>query len=229
MILPISKKECTFLQKPQNEKCKPKHSFKEIIKQKPKIQKYKRSIFDFAKNKKPSIAGKKKEQEEKKDFIGYMHCSTENSRDICISLEKPESPSILELSPTMQDLINKMEGYISTESQNGIATVEFQMNLEDPYGHFHGTTIRIDHYNTNPHSFNILLTNPNQSAVEELTTYLPNLLKILETKLENFHIALLPPAYPKLEKIACMRKANKTLKGETKGKQKLKQLKEISS
>ena len=124
----------------------------------------------------------------------------------------------------MQDLVNQMENYVSIESQNGISTVELMMELEDPFGQFQGTVIRIDHYDTHPHSFNILLMTPTESANAELTAHLPSLLKTLQTKLENFQINLLPPAYTKLEESKLARKVDRASKGEKKEERKTREI-----
>ena len=224
MVLSISSEENkTPTQKTRETQGKPKRSFKDVMdKNRPIPKTPKWSVFDFPKHKKTSVIPREKPKE--KMSSEHVQYHGESRVEVCGVGSESEVPSILELPPAMQDLVNQMENYVSIESHNGIATIELMMELEDPFGQLQGTIIRIDHYDTHPHSFNILLMNPNETVVNALTAHLPSLLKALQTKLEYFQINLLPPAYPKLEETKSTRKVDKTYQGEKKEERKTRKI-----
>lgn len=220
MVLPVSKDGNTLHQKVQENQKKPKRSFKEAMNRseaKPQAPRW--SVFDFPQHKQTSNF--RRERPKDKTSSEHVQGRAENRSDIrSVSQESQEISAISELSPAMEELLNHMENYISIESQNGVSTTELILELPDPYGQFHGTVIQIDHYDTHPHSFNVLLMSPDTTAVDDLTAHLPTLLKALQTKLEHFQVNLLPPAFTKYEKPESLRKINQTERGEKKGEQK---------
>jgi len=215
MVLPISKEGKTPTQKSNETQKLPKRSFRSVMMgqvqpaPRPAVRK---SVFDLPKQ--------EKKQKPSSDHVQHAGQSRVEAH-VAVSGDGGEVSSISELSPAMQDLLSKMENYVTLESHNGISTIELMVELEDPFGQLQGTIIRIDHYDTHPHSFNILLLNPKTSALDELTAHLPSLLKGLQTKLENFQINLLPPAYPKLEKSKSTDPTARVFKGEKKSLPKL--------
>ncbi|WP_420422047.1 hypothetical protein [Simkania sp.] len=220
MVLPVSKDGNTSHQKVQENQKKPKRSFKEMMNRKEaKPQASRWSVFDFPKHKQtPNL---RKERPKNKTSSEHVQGRAETRADVrAVSHGAQETSAISELSPAMEELLSQMEHYLSIESQNGVSSTELTLELPDPYGQFHGTVIQIDHYDTHPHSFNVLLMSPDASAVDDLTAHLPTLLKALQTKLEHFQINLLPPAFTKYEKPESLRKINQTARGEKKGEQK---------
>jgi len=214
MVLPISKTGKTLAQKSNETEKPPRRSFQSVMMQqgqptpRPTMKK---SVFDFPKQ--------EKKQKTASDHVQHGETGRIDAH-MTVSGEGADVSSVAELSPAMQDLLSQMEHYVTLESHNGISTVELMVDLEDPFGQLQGTIIRIEHYDTHPHSFNVLLLNPNASALDELTAHLPSLLKDLQSKLEHFQINLLPPAYPKLEKSKSTDPASRVFKGEKKEKQK---------
>jgi len=229
MVLPISKDDNTTHQKVQEGQKKPKRSFKDVMKRNEATpQRPRWSVFDFPKHKQtPNL---RKDRPKEKTSSEHAQTHAESRAEVRAATEgAQETAPISELSPGMEDLLNQMEHYLSIESQNGVSTTELTMELPDPYGQFHGTVIQIDHYDTHPHSFNVLLMSPDASAVDDLTAHLPTLLKALQTKLEHFQINLQPPAFTKYEKPESLRKVNQIAKGEKKEQQKSQKVKEIPS
>lgn len=224
MILPISKEGNISTQKARQEESKPNRSFHKFMNQKPRLQITRSSIFDFEKNRGSDLPHKEKTKKKEKNSFNHTQPHIETLIETQSDSKTPQISSVSKLSPAMEHLLNEMENYISIKSQTEVATIELQMNLKDQYEQFHGTTIRIDHYHSDPHSFHVLLTNPNQSAVEELTASLPTLLKTLETKFADFQINLLPPSYPKIEKTKFTQKIDKALREKKKIEQKTRQI-----
>lgn len=210
---------------------KPKLPFQNFLEKKQPIShSSKRSIFDPPSRKKESpqrkektkkqVKEKPKEQasspyvyEQENQTVYEQGNPTIEMRSTC---PEAEVSYTVELSPAMHDLVNQMDNYITLESNNGISTIELQVETADPHSLFQGTTVRIDHYDTHPHSFNIQLSSAIAPAVEELTAHLPSLLKALQSKLENFQIHLLPPAYSKQPTSKSIKKVGKSSKEEKK-------------
>lgn len=127
-----------------------------------------------------------------------------------------EAPlSLLLLSPAMQELATSLDNWIVLEQNKGVSTIEIQLEGKgkgEENTFLEGTTVRIEHYDTHPHSFNIQLFNQAPSIVLDLTTQLPTLLQALQHRLPHFHIHLLPPAYPALSEIKGSSKLDKSVK-----------------
>jgi len=189
MILPVSKEGLPTPKKNDGAERKPSRSFKETMKTPPPPLVQKMSPFDLPKQKSPRLPQKKK--------LSDSHAGQQ--REVPRDLNQTracESQSIkAELAPGMDELLNQMEHYLHIESQNGISTIELEVNLSDPDSIFQGVLLTIDHYDTHPHSFNIRLSHSAQLAVDELAAHLPSLLKSLEAKLTDFQINLMPPSY----------------------------------
>lgn len=189
MVFPVSNENTSKTQKTETSQKKPGGAFKKLVsRQVPLQQPSRRSIFDIHREKERP---KEKERLKEAHPHGHGDQKVENqhvSRDASVS-------SIHELSAEMTELLQKMADYVTLESKKGISTIELTVNLAN--SPFQGTGIRVDHYDTAPHSFNIELSHSQESVVNEFTLQLPTLLKALQTRLENFQIHLLPPSYAK--------------------------------
>ena len=229
MVLPVSKDDNTSQQKTQESQKNPKRSFKDLMtRTEATPQRPKWSVFDFPKHK--QTPNQRRERPKEKTSSEHVQVQSGNQTDVhAVSEGTQEVASVSELSPGMEELLSQMEHYLTIESQNGVSSTELLLDLPDPYGQFHGTIIQIDHYDTHPHSFNVLLMSPDASAVDDLTAHLPSLLKALQTKLEHFQVNLLPPAFTQYEKPESLRKTQLIAKEEKKEQQKTPKVKEIPS
>lgn len=203
MVFPISKERDVSTAPSDETSKKPTRSFKEVLK-----EKRERELDKKFKEKEHSSDAPSSMQE------GLFAIEREmGNMEMAPSFSKVESSSLRELSPPMQALADKMGEHITVESQNGVSTIELEIDLSDTDSMFQGTQIIIEHYDTHPHSFNIQLLSPIQSTVDEFKVQLPALLKAVQTKLETFHIHFLPPAYPNLPSSKSRHKIEKTGKG----------------
>lgn len=223
MVFPVSKEQTAPSPKSREAQKTPSRSFKSLMENKPTPQQPKWSVFDFPKQKQNHSTRSREKPKEKKTVSDAPHTAQQHIQPSSVTSEGDLS-SVSELSPAMQDLLSKMEDYVTLESRNGVSTIEMHVELSDSSSLLQGTEIRIVHYDTHPHSFNIELANPTQSAVDELTAHLPALLKCLQAKLEHFQIHLLPPAFPKLPPKSSSRKVGKAGSLEKKSEKKSKKI-----
>ena len=193
----------------KEEKPEPKRSFKEVMatRQMPQFPSKRNNIFDLA-----SKGNKKSKPQEKKKETEHTSHSPVQKKEGPSQAQTEELSSLIEvksLSLEMRALMNKMADFIQMESNNGISTTTVSVEMEEGLSAFNGSEIRIDHYDTAPHSFNIELSG-NPEAVDIFAQHLASLQTALQERLEHFHVELLPPVLSgKMEPFETRKKARK--------------------
>lgn len=176
----------------KEEKTPPKRSFREVMATRHVSQPPQRrsNVFELAS--KNSTKPKQQEKKKESDHAAQGH-SQVNQGAQQANLQSLESiMEVKSLSLEMQALLDKMADYVKLESDNGIQVTTVSIEMGDESSLFNGSEIRIDHYDTAPHSFNIQLSG-NPEAVDTFTQHLASLQTALTERLEHFHIELLPP------------------------------------
>jgi len=173
-------------------KTPPKRSFKEIMATKNLSSfSYRRNtIYDLAaKDQHKSHSKQKKKESDNAPHIasnGQIEAQ-QNQLDTLSSIDQVQS-----LSMEMSALLDKMADFIQMESHNGISTTTVSIDMEEGLSLFNGSEIRIDHYDTAPHAFNLQLSG-NLDAINTFAQHLTSLQVALQQRLEHFHIEILPP------------------------------------
>ena len=173
-------------------KTPPKRSFKEFMltKHLPSFSQRRNTVYDLAAKNQHKSHSKHKKKESDNAPHGAQQGQAEAQQNQLETLS-----SIIRvkgLSLEMNALIDKMADFIQTESQNGISTTTISIDMKEGMSLFHGSEVRIDHYDTAPHSFNIRLSG-NPEAINAFQQHLASLQIALQQRLEHFHIALLNP------------------------------------
>ena len=176
----------------KDSKTPPKRSFKEFMATRnlPSFSHRRNTVYDLAaKNQHNSHSKHKKKESDNAPHgaqQGHMEAQ-QNQLETLSSIIRVKG-----LSMEMNALIDKMADFIQTESQNGISTTTVSIDMKEGMSLFHGSELRIDHYDTAPHSFNIQLSG-NPEAIDAFQQHLASLQTALQQRLEHFHIALLNP------------------------------------
>ncbi len=185
-------KESPRNESPKEEIKEPKRSFREVMatRQVPHFPNRHTNIFDIA----AKGNKKNKPQEQRKNLdptcpgqVQEKHTPHEAQTELLSPLSEVKG-----LSLEMRALLDKMADYVQLESHNGVSTTTVSVEMKEGLSCFNGSEIRIEHYDTAPHAFNIQLTG-NTEAVEIFAQHLASLQVALQQRLEHFHIQLLPP------------------------------------
>jgi len=184
----------------KEEKKPPKKDFKTFLKKAPPPthDPRPRSIFELAKNER-----KPKKQETPKENPNSVHVEKKSLETSTIA-----TTSVTEVELTcpgdLHDLIAQMCDYVLIEENNGISTTTVTLNLDES-SIFNKTELVITHYDSAPHSFNLLLMGT-EEAVTALTTHINTLEIALKQKLPAFQINLKTPELKKKERALEKRK-----------------------
>ncbi len=131
----------------------PTRSFKEVMSQKepPRFPQRPKSIFDLA-------AREKKKPEEKKSSPNEPSQHGERVQELTPQVvgEGAEVSEVTELSLEVASLVEEMADYIKIESENGVSSTTVKVGMTGTA--LEGSMIKLDHYDTAPHSFNLQLS-----------------------------------------------------------------------
>lgn len=147
----------------------------------------KQSVFDMAGKREEKSSRSKKEIKE-----GGHHGAIQKELSSDGVIEARSTVEVVDLSPEMHELMEKMALLIKVESQNGVSTTTVFVEMEGSL--FNGSQIVIDHYDTAPQSFNLQLGGSSE-AVDLFTANLAALRTSLQAheSLRGFQIQLFPP------------------------------------
>ena len=153
------------------------------------------SIFAIAKKKESSSKKKKLSLETAPSFspteMGLPPLPPSSKIDFEGSLPFLSSP--VEIN---DQILTQMTDYIVAESQKeGVSHIEVVLSSEHFSSPIHETKILIDHFDTDPHSFNLRILNPSAQTLEQMQNQLTSLVSALNHSLPHFKIHLLPPAH----------------------------------
>ena len=192
-----------------------KRDFHEVMasRQLPKQVQRKQSVFDMAskKEKQNGSSLQKKEVDH-----ASQHGEVQGLLTPLVTGETLSVSSVLDLSPEMTLLVEKMANFILVESQNGVTTTTVIVEMEGSV--LDGAQIVLDHYDTAPHSFNLQLSG-NPEGLNLFTANLAALQASLQNHqaLQGFQIHILPPT---LSEKSDLHLRGKEKKGRVDGKEK---------
>jgi len=174
----------------KEERKEPKRSFKEVMSK----EEEEKSESVFALASKSELAEKSEsifDLASKGEMIEGGQVFSEYQGGVTVE-ESSFTPEVHALSPGMRTLVEEMANYVLIESDNGISTTTVEVGKEGSV--FDGTIVEVEHYDTDPHSFNLRM----MGSPENLEMFSANLktleraLKAHET-LKGFHVRLLTP------------------------------------
>ncbi len=125
----------------------PARSFKEVMAQKalPRFSKKSKNIFDLAAKEKKSSP---------RETSQHGECVQKIEPQVVA--EGMEVSEVTELSLEVDSLVEEIADYVQIESKNGISKTTVKVGMAGTV--LEGSTIELDHYDTAPHSFNLLLS-----------------------------------------------------------------------